>query len=186
MTTTQSMAALVGYCPQRGGLFLDLTALENAYYLGALVGLSEQDVRDSYAELTVELGLPPASTLVRSLTRGNQSLVSLACAMLRSPRCLVLDDVLAGLDVVRAQMVWEALVRRTRRDNVCVLVTSHRTEDAKHADRIGFMIDGGLIAEGSPTDLCVQYGRETVEEVFRDLCLKYGICIVNHNQLRCS
>ncbi len=115
--------------------------------------------------------MPAPQTRVARLSRGQQALVSLACAMQHEPRVLVLDDVLSGLDVLRAQRIWDALELRARRDNTAIIIST-TSIDARHADRIGLMIAGSIIAEGKPADLCFQYGRGTVEEVFRDLCLQ--------------
>jgi ABC-2 type transport system ATP-binding protein len=106
----------IGYCPQQLGLFEDLTCVENLRYFGSLCGMTVGEVEKSYDRLRRELSLPKKDALVGSLSRGQQVLVSVACAMQHAPSVLVLDDVLSGLDAVRTATIWRALTTRAQVD----------------------------------------------------------------------
>ncbi len=77
-----------------------------------------------------------------------------------------------GLDVLRNKRVWSVLRSRARDEHCTVLVFSHNVDDTRHADRVGFLRAGRLLAEGTPQDLCSQYSCRSLDAVFTALCLQ--------------
>ncbi len=163
---------LLGYMPQDAGLFADLSVLENLVYFGGLHMMTAAEVEASYVRLCPVLDLAGASEVVGQLSRGAQRMVSFAAAVQHGPRVLLLDEPNVGLDVLRNSRMWGALLRRAHDDGCTVLVASHNVEDTRHADRVGFLRAGRLLAEGRPHELCEQYGCDKLEQVFTALCLQ--------------
>jgi ABC-2 type transport system ATP-binding protein len=162
----------LGYMPQDVGLFTDLSVLENLVYFGRLNMMTPSEVEASFVRLKSQLDLAGAEELVGSLSRGAQAMVSFAAAIQHRPRILVLDEPNAGLDVLRNSRLWATLRRRAHDENCTVFVASHNVEDTRHADRVGFLRAGRLLAEGTAQELCEQYRCDRLEAVFTALCLQ--------------
>ena len=172
LDASEQQGPLLGYMPQELGLFTDLSVMENLNYFGSLNHMSSEDVETSYVDLQRRLALPERDERVGSLSGGLQKLVSLAAALQHAPRVLVLDEPVAGLDVLRTERAWTVLRERAHEEGVTVLVAAHAVDDTRHADRVGFMRAGRLLAEGSSAGLCAQYGCSRLEQVFGALCLQ--------------
>ena len=69
------------------------------------------------------------------------------------------------------QKVWQHLTTLTRFKGKTVIITTHYIEEARGADRVGFMRGGRLLAEGSPSSLMIQHSLTSLESVFLTLCV---------------
>ena len=75
------------------------------------------------------------------------------------------------VDPVLRQKVWQHLTTLTRLKGKTVIITTHYIEEARGADRVGFMRGGRLLAEGSPSSLMIQHSLTSLEAVFLTLCV---------------
>ena len=75
------------------------------------------------------------------------------------------------MDPVLRQKVWQHLNTLTRFKGKTVIITTHYIEEARGADRVGFMRGGRLLAEGSPSSLMIQHSLTSLEAVFLTLCV---------------
>jgi ABC-type multidrug transport system ATPase subunit len=163
----------VGYMPQDTALDLELTVSELLYTYGTLSGLDSTEIAARSAALItlLELGAVDAvlPALCKNLSGGQARRVSLCCAMLHTPRLLLLDEPTVGVDPVLREKIWRTLV-----DLACggttVLITTHYIDEARQAGAVGFMRHGKIIAEGSPARLLEQYRVASLEDVFLRLC----------------
>ena len=114
--------------------------------------------------------LPALDILVGNLSGGMQRLVSFACAVIHDPQVVILDEPTTGLDILRANRVWAYLKKMTDR-GATVFVSSHVIEGARDADRVAFMRAGRVLAEGDPEFLIERYAADSLEAVFKSLCL---------------
>jgi len=126
--------------------------------------------------LTNLLDLPPPSRTVGTLSGGQQRRVSFAVSLLHNPDLLILDEPTVGVDPLLREKVWNHLIQLAHTHGKTVIITTHYIEEARGADRVGFMRAGRLLAEASPSSLLLQHGLATLEEVFLRLC-------VSHNKL---
>ena len=93
--------------------------------------------------------------------------VSLACAIVHNPPLLFLDEPTVGLDPELRVTFWEHFSSLTRQ-GVTIIISSHTMDDAAHCDRLAFMLDGKVIAQGAPSELQQATGkaRATLEDAF--------------------
>ena len=91
-----------------------------------------------------------ADVVVRSLSGGERSRVSLASAMLGRPELLVLDEPTVGLDPVLRRDLWNTF-HRLADSGATLLVSSHVMDEAERCDELIMIRDGSIVAQGSPT-----------------------------------
>ena len=90
--------------------------------------------------------------LVMNLSGGMRQRVSLACALVHRPRLLLLDEPTVGLDPQLRAAFW-AYFRDLTRQGVTLVISSHTMDDAARCDRLAFLRDGRVIAQGAPMEL---------------------------------
>ena len=159
----RALLAEVGYMTQAEALYSDLTARENVLFFAALSGVRTASWIGEALEL-VELEAR-ANDLVSSLSGGLRRRVSLACALVHRPRLLILDEPTVGVDPQLRVAFWEHF-RRLAETGVTLVISSHVMDEAGRCDRLGFMREGRLIAEGSPDELRQRSGMTDLEQAF--------------------
>jgi len=159
----RGLLAEIGYMTQAEALYSDLTARENVLFFAALSGVRTASWIGEALEL-VELQAR-ANDLVSSLSGGLRRRVSLACALVHRPRLLILDEPTVGVDPQLRVAFWEHF-RRLAEAGVTLVISSHVMDEAGRCDRLGFMREGRLIAEGSPDELRQRSGMTDLEQAF--------------------
>lgn len=162
---TRELRGRIGYMPQSPAAYSDLTVQENLRYYAAILQLGRHDAAEVLAAVDM---VPQANQLVRTLSGGQRSRLSLAIALLGNPQLLVLDEPTVGVDPVLRQQLWK-LFRRIVRDGATVLVSSHVMDEAGRCDDLLLIRDGRCLAHDAPEALCKQTGTHTVEEAFLKL-----------------
>ena len=117
----------VGYIPQRGGLYGDLTVAENFDLRCRLYGRSSADVRTS--RYVVETGLDDLwKKRFGDLSGGYQRLATLAAALITEPEYLFLDEPFAGVDADNRSIVLRQLAARQEQIRLLVLAAPARED----------------------------------------------------------
>lgn len=152
----------VGYVTQAPSVYGDLTVRENLSYFARIVDVPSDRVDEAIA--TVDLGAN-AEQVVRTLSGGERSRVSLASALLGRPDVLVLDEPTVGLDPVLRRSLWTTF--HTLADGgTTLLVSSHVMDEADRCDELLLMRDGRIVAAGSPDALRRETGSTDLEDAF--------------------
>jgi ABC-2 type transport system ATP-binding protein len=111
-----------------------------------------------------------AGALTSELSSGQRTLIGIIKATLHRPRLLVLDEPTASLDPDVAHRVREGLERTCEEDGSALLVTSHNMTDVERiCDRVVFLSNGRVVADGAPAAVARSFGRANLEEVFLHL-----------------
>jgi ABC-2 type transport system ATP-binding protein len=157
------------YMTQELSVYSDLTTVENVRYFAKMAGYRGKQAREYAARALerVHLG-DKANVLVSSLSGGQKQRVSLAIALIGEPAILVLDEPTVGLDPVLREQLW-GLFRELRDQGKTVIISSHVMDEAERCDELLLIRDGGLVASGSPAELCQRTGTKTVEQSFLKL-----------------
>jgi ABC-2 type transport system ATP-binding protein len=159
---TASLRRRVAYVTQSPSVYADLTIAENLRYFARVIaapaGASERALE------AVDLS-DAGGRIVASLSGGQRSRVSLACALLGRPDLLVLDEPTVGLDPVLRRDLWD-LFHRLAEEGATLVVSSHVMDEAARCDRLLLMRDGDLVADTTPAELRERTGEQEMEAAF--------------------
>jgi len=156
----------MGYMPQDISLYLGLTVHENIRFFGKLQGLRGTSLDEREPELLQIIDLEDRKRdLVGDLSGGMQHRVSLACSFIHHPILMFLDEPTVGVDPELRDLFWKYF-RKLASQGVTMLITTHYMDEARHCDRIGFMRNGSLFAEGTPDALLKKTGTDSLEDAF--------------------
>lgn len=163
---------MVGYMPQDTALFPDLTIGETLWYFGTIHAMSGKWIRQRTTFLLDFLTLPDKGRLISQLSGGQMRRVSFAVALLQEPELLILDEPTVGVDPVLREKIWDHLINIACHNGkqTTIILTTHYIEEAKQADKVGFMRNGRILAEDSPDNILQRYRMQSLEMVFLKLC----------------
>ncbi|MBX7264651.1 ABC transporter ATP-binding protein [Micromonospora sp. Llam7] len=152
----------VGYLTQAPSVYADLTVRENARYFAALHGRGRVEADRAVAD--VGLGAA-ARQLVGTLSGGQHSRASLACALVGEPELIVLDEPTVGQDPVLRADLW-ARFHELAATGTTLLVSSHVMDEAARCDRLLLIREGRLIADDTPNAIRATAGVDDLDEAF--------------------
>jgi ABC-2 type transport system ATP-binding protein len=159
----KAILSQVGYMTQASALYEELTVRENVAFFAEMSGRYDRAGIEEVIEL-VDLA-DRAGSAVRTLSGGMRQRASLACALVHRPDLLLLDEPTVGVDPQLRATFWSYF--RTLADSgVTLVISSHVMEEAERCDRLGFLRQGRLLAEGSAADLRRTQGAATLEQAF--------------------
>ncbi|HJZ76528.1 MAG TPA: ABC transporter ATP-binding protein [Vicinamibacterales bacterium] len=148
-TDTERWKHRMGYMSQKFSLYLDLTVEENLRFFGSIYGLSKAQLRERIAELSARLKFESlVGQMTRTLSTGQRQRVALAAALLHEPELLFLDEPTGGVDPRGRRIFWDLIYELTASRHMTVLVTTHYMDEAEQCDRLAFILNGKIIAEG--------------------------------------
>jgi ABC-2 type transport system ATP-binding protein len=157
----------VGYVTQAPSVYGDLSVLENLRYFAAILGAPRSDPERVVA--VVGLG-GHERDLVDNLSGGQRARVSLAAALLGTPRLLILDEPTVGLDPVLRAELWGVFHRLAAGEGgeepVTLVISSHVMDEASRCTGLLLMRDGRILASGAPAELLERTGADDIEEAF--------------------
>ncbi|MET8834612.1 ABC transporter ATP-binding protein [Micromonospora sp. NPDC004540] len=152
----------VGYLTQAPSVYADLTVRENARYFAVLQGRGRAEADRAVADV----GLASAADqLVGTLSGGQRSRASLACALVGDPELVILDEPTVGQDPVLRADLW-ARFHAMAATGTTLLVSSHVMDEAARCDRLLLIRDGRLVADDTPDAVRATTGVDDLEEAF--------------------
>jgi ABC-2 type transport system ATP-binding protein len=160
----------VGLAPQDLNLDWFLTLEETLDYHGGYFGMPRRERRERSKELLEAFSLTAKrNDRTRTLSGGMKRRLILARALMHRPRLLILDEPTAGVDVELRLELWH-YVQRINQEGTTILLTTHYLEEAEQlCDRIAFINEGQIVAEGTSQQLATQFGVTSLEDAYLEL-----------------
>ncbi|GIW86868.1 MAG: multidrug ABC transporter ATP-binding protein [Isosphaeraceae bacterium] len=160
-------AEQLGYLPENGPLYLDMTPVESLQFFGRARGMAGRVLRERIDAVVDQCSLASvASKPIGKLSKGYRQRVAMAQALLHDPRVLIMDEPTSGLDPNQIRGV-RSLIRTLGRTKT-ILVSTHILQEVEPvADRVLFVHEGRLVFDGTPAEL-VRDGR-SIEDQFQRL-----------------
>lgn len=139
----------LGYIFQEYALLGEMTAHQNVYLPGMMLGRQGTNFKKRASELLELVGLGERlHHLPRELSGGEQQRVAIARALINDPLVLLADEPCANLDTLSSGTVMETLVRLNEEIGVTIIFVSHDPNDRKYARSEIVLGDGKIIEEG--------------------------------------
>ncbi len=156
-TQPQAIQSRIGYMPQRFGLYEDLTVQENLDLYADLQGIPTRERPERYARLMRMTGLAPfTGRLAGKLSGGMKQKLGLACALLREPPLLILDEPTVGVDPVSRRELWAIIDEQVRSHGMTVLLSTAYLDEAERCAEVMLLDHGRLIGHAAPADFAAQ------------------------------
>ncbi|MDE2507929.1 MAG: ABC transporter ATP-binding protein [Planctomycetota bacterium] len=157
----------LGYLPENGPLYPDMTPMSLLTFFGSARGMSGPYLKSRIGEVVERCSLAQvAFKPVGKLSKGYRQRVSMAAALLHDPEVLIMDEPTSGLDPNQIRGV-RALIRELGRSKTMLISTHILQEVEPVADRVLFIHDGKVVFDGPPADLKKDGG--TLEDQFHRL-----------------
>ncbi len=148
----------IGYMPQRFGLYEDLTVLENLTLYADLRGVVGREREDTFKRLLAFTDLARfTDRLAGALSGGMKQKLGLACAMLKAPRILLLDEPGVGVDPISRRELWQ-MVHELTGEGVAVVWTTAYLDEAENCAEVIVLNEGKLLYQGEPKAMTARIG----------------------------
>ena len=145
----------IGYVPQHGGYFQDLTLMENLNAIGE-VQISNKKIRSEKIDsLVSEFELDPVRDIKANyLSGGQKKKLVIALALLGNPKILLLDECFAALDVMTIKMLQKIIVNLQTEKNITICICDHQARDLLTCVDVAIVLSNcKIVASGTPSEL---------------------------------
>jgi ABC-2 type transport system ATP-binding protein len=160
---TRAVRQQVGYMSQKFSLYDDLTIDENLDFFAGVYGVPPAERPDRTRWVLAFAGLEGRGhQLTGRLPGGWKQRVAFGAAVMHRPRVLFLDEPTSGVDPLARRAFWHT-INDLADQGTAILVTTHYLEEAEQCNRLGLMVAGQLVAEGTPSGLKAQQGGRVLE-----------------------
>ena len=145
----------VGYVPQYGGFFNDLTLHDNLKAISEIVIDNKNARQERINYLISRFELDNLKDIkAKFLSGGQKKKLVIALSLLSQPRVLLLDEVFAALDVLTIKMLQEIIVNLQQENNITILLCDHQARDLLACVDVAMILDNGrIVAKDTPSNL---------------------------------
>ncbi|MCE5335645.1 MAG: ATP-binding cassette domain-containing protein [Desulfobacteraceae bacterium] len=168
----------IGYVAQKFSLYGQLSVLENLDFFSGAYGLRGGNKKERMQWALEQFGLAQYSgSPAGQLPGGFKQRLAMACALMHEPEILFLDEPTSGVDPLARREFWHRIGSLADL-GVTVIVTTHFMEEAEYCDRMVIMVDGEILAAGSPAEIrgrarMTEDREPTIEDAFISIVEDY-------------
>ncbi len=162
----ESFREHIAYMPQSQSLYADLSVSEHLDFFRELYGINKAEFERKKDELVHLARLEKfLNRPAGKLSGGMYKKLGLICALLRSPRVMLLDEPTNGVDPISRREFWD-LLNASRAGGILVIMTTAYMDEAERCNHVVLMERGHVLAAGEPRDLLSQYNSVNFDEFF--------------------
>ncbi len=145
----------VGYVPQYGGYFNDLTLFDNMKAIGEIVIDNKKLINDKINYLLSRFELENVSNIkAKFLSGGQKKKLVIALSLLSDPKVLLLDECFAALDVLTIKMLQEIIVTLQQENKITICICDHQARDLLACVDVAMILSNcKIIAQNTPSNL---------------------------------
>lgn len=148
---------IIGYMPQRFGLYEDLSVRENMELYADLQGVSEEVRRQRYTHLVRMSGLEGLERrLAGRLSGGMKQKLGLVCTLVRPPRLLLLDEPTVGVDPVSRRELWAIVYHLVEEEGMSVVLSTAYLDEAERCAEVIVLHQGRILGQDHPQNFSRQ------------------------------
>lgn len=165
-TKMEEVKQIMNLSPQETAIAEKLSVYENLLFIAELYGMHKEEAVQRANQMIQEFSLEDVKNQkAKTLSGGYQRRLSIAMALITSPKILILDEPTLGLDVIARRELWNIIKQLKRK--MTILLTTHYLEEAENlCDRIAILVKGKLKALGNVTELKQIGNTNSFEEAF--------------------
>lgn len=189
----------IGYMPQKFGLYEDLSVKENFNLYATLQGLQEKEKQIRIEELLKFTNLKNFENfLAKNLSGGMKQKLGLACALIKKPRLLLLDEPGVGVDPISRKELWK-IIKELISDEIGVVYSTAYLDEAQLCDEVILLNEGKILFNGKPQDLTntmqgkvfklfgkIEDKRESLKLALKSIHVKDGVILGDSIKLICE
>jgi len=155
----------IGYMSQKFTLYDDLNIIQNLEFYCGVYGVPRELRRSKIDWVLATCGLiGRENMLTGQLPGGWKQRVAFGASVMHEPEILFLDEPTSGVDPLARRQFWR-LINEFARSGTAVLVTTHYLEEAEQCNRMGFMVAGEVVVQGSPSEIKAAQPGQLIEIV---------------------
>ena len=145
----------VGYVPQYGGYFNDLTLLDNLKAISEIVIENKNSRNDKINYLISKFELDNLKDIkAKFLSGGQKKKLVIALSLMSEPKVLLLDECFAALDVLTIKMLQETIVNLQQETNITICICDHQARDLLACVDVAMILSNGkIVAQDTPSNL---------------------------------
>ena len=145
----------IGYVPQYGGFFNDLTLLNNLRAIGEIVIENKNLMNERINYLISKFELENIKDIKsKYLSGGQKKKLVIALALLSDPKVLLLDECFAALDILTIKMIQEIIINLQQENNITICICDHQARDLLACVDIAMILSNcKIVAKGTPSSL---------------------------------
>lgn len=151
---------IVGYMPGRFSLYQDLSVEENLSFFATVFGTTVEEnydlIRDIYYQIE-----PFKKRRAGNLSGGMKQKLALSCALIHSPKILILDEPTTGVDAVSRKEFWEML-KKLQQKGITIFVSTPYMDEANLCDRVALIQNGRILDVDSPKRITEKFPRKII------------------------
>ena len=158
----------IGYVPQKDALYSNLSCFENIDFFFSAYSY-QGNRKDRIIEVLGKVDLlDNQKTLAKHLSGGMLKRLSIACAIVHSPKIIFFDEVTMGLDPVAREKIWQ-LTRELKQRSTVVMTTHYMDEAEALCDKLIIMRNGQIISSGTPDEIIKKHRAKNLHEVMASI-----------------
>jgi ABC-2 type transport system ATP-binding protein len=172
----KSVKSLIGYLPENVGFYGDLDAVESLEYIADMNGMAPKEARHKIEEVLELVGLSQeARKKVGAYSRGMRQRLGIAEVLVKDPQVLFLDEPTLGLDPDGSIKMIDLIQKLNYDGKITVLLSSHHLHQVQRiCHRVGIMINGKMVVEGSIESLARdRFGLGDQKYTLEEIYMKY-------------
>ncbi|RMF22517.1 MAG: ABC transporter ATP-binding protein [Cyanobacteria bacterium J083] len=157
----------LGYMSQKFTLYDDLSIIRNLEFYAGVYSIPRRHRRTKIDWVLEICGLKGKEEMITGrLPGGWKQRVAFGAAVMHEPEILFLDEPTSGVDPLARRQFWR-LIEDLARNGTAILVTTHFLEEAEHCHRMGFMVAGEMVVQGTPSEIKANQPGQLFEVVVK-------------------
>ena len=163
---SEEVKELIAISTQETSVARNLTVEENLLFMASIYGLDENTKNEVIKRIIADFNFEKVlKKKAKTLSGGWQRKLSIAMALIASPKVLFLDEPTLGLDVIARRELWDIILKLKK--EMTIILTTHYMEEATYlSDRIGIISEGKLKALGTAEELIEKAKVNNFEDAF--------------------
>ena len=153
ITESEKIHDIIGYMPQKFGLYEDLSVIENLNLFADLRSLLSPEREETFEKLLRFTNLHAfKDRLAKNLSGGMKQKLGLSCALLKRPAVLLMDEPSVGVDPISRRELWK-IVENLAQEGTCVVWSTSYLDEAEDCQEVFVLNEGNLLFSGPPQGL---------------------------------